>query len=424
MPSLSGNELLPESACADPRRHAVVTLARVEGRNAHAARLLTGALPFERELVLGVLRWQLALDHLLTRHLRQPMEALDELVRAALRVGLYEAKRMRTAQAVAVAEAVRVTKDLAPRASGLINAVLRRAVGETWPDPDDVRLPLWLRTSHPRWLVRRWIERLGETDATAALVADQNPAPLALLDAVSECSELVAAGCELTPHPAMAGVMVVTGGAAGAVAALRAGRAYAIDPTAVAVARLLPEVGGVTVDLAAAPGGKSLVLASERRETRLISADRSLGRVLLMRDNLGLVRHLPSVVVADAAEPPLRPGSCDAVLLDAPCSGTGTLRRHPEIRWRLQPGDLMRLAAAQRRLAGAAAALLSPGGVLLYATCSLEPEENAEVVAALGLEPLPITPPLPFRELPEGGVAIPPSALGDGFTVHLLRRRA
>jgi len=124
----------------------------------------------------------------------------------------------------------------------------------------------------------------------------------------------------------------------------------------------------------------------------------------------------------------MRPASCAAVLLDAPCSGTGTLRRHPEIRWRVAPADLPALAATQRRLAAAAAALLAPAGVLVYATCSLEPEENAEVVAGLGLEVLRIGTLLPDGvtriELAGGGAVIVPGADGDGFTVHALRRPA
>jgi 16S rRNA (cytosine967-C5)-methyltransferase len=395
----------------------------VDGRGAHAARLLAHATPAERELVLGVLRWQLTLDHLLARHLHQPLSALDERVRAALRVGLYEARRMRTPAPVAVMEAVRVAKALAPRAGGLVNAVLRRTIEEPWPDPRDPGVPLPLRLSHPEWLVRRWVALLGEEEAAAALAADQEPAPLCLLAAVSDPEQLAAVGCELNPHPLVSGVLVVTGRAEAAVAALRAGKAYAVDPAAVVVARLLPEAAGLTADLAARRR-QSLVLASERPGISLLAADRSLRRTILMRGNLELVNSGRSVVVADALEAPLRPGSCQAVVLDAPCSGTGTLRRHPEIRWRLQPADLAGLATGQRRLAEAASALLAPGGVLLYATCSLEPEENAAVVAGLDLEVLPVAPAPPFRGLPSGGAVIRPGAVGDGFTVHLLRRRA
>lgn len=406
----------------------MTVLARVEAHSAYAARLLGDASPAVREMVMGALRWQLTLDHLLERHLRQPIAALDPRVRAALRVGLYEARRMRTPAPVAVAEAVRLTKVNVPRAAGLVNAVLRRAVGETWPGADDPAVPLSIRHSHPAWLVERWFSLLGEQATVVALAADQEIAPLYLLAAVSRLDELAAAGCEVSPHPVVDGVVSVKAGTGAAVAALQAGRAYAIDPTAAAVARLLPSVSGLTVDLAAAPGGKSLVLTSERPQLRMLAMDRNLGRTILMRRNLKLASAAPVVAVADAAEPPLRPRSCGGVLVDAPCSGTGTLRRHPEIRWRLRPGDLASLSAGQRRMATAAAELVAPGGFLLYSTCSLEPEENADVVAGLPLEVLPLAERLPAGlarvELASGGVVIPPGAAGDGFTVHLLLRPA
>ena len=418
----------PENTFADPRFQAVTVLSRVEAHSAHAARLLGGATPAERELVMGTLRWQLTLDRLLERHLRAPIAALDVRVRAVLRVGLYEARRMRTPAPVAVAEAVRLAKAVAPRAAGLVNAVLRRAVAETWPDPSDATVPLSVRYSHPAWLVERWRSLLGEEAVGTALAADQEVAPLYLLAAVSHLDELAAAGCKVSPHPAVAGVVVVTAGTGAAVAALQSGRAYAIDPTAVAVARLLPPVGGLTVDLAAAPGGKSLVLASERPQLRVLAADRSLGRTVLMRRNLTLVVPRPALAVADAAVPPLRPRSCGAVLVDAPCSGTGTLRRHPEIRWRLRAGRQRGSRGRQRRMAAAGAELVAPEGFLLYATCSLEPEENADVVAGLPLEAVAVAKRLPAGlarvELSSGGVVIPPGAAGDGFTVHLMRRRA
>jgi 16S rRNA (cytosine967-C5)-methyltransferase len=416
--------LHPARSSVDARRRAAVVLARVDAEGAHAARLLGSASALERELVLGCLRWQRVLDELLARHLRQPLAAVDAEVRAVLRVGLYEALRLRTPRPVAVSEAVRVARMLAPRAHGLVNAVLRRAAGEAWPTRDDESLPLALRFSHPDWLVARWLRQLGERATRAALAANQEPAPLCLLAGAADAVALAAAGCRLEPHARVPGMMVASGEVAPAVAALRAGRAYALDPTAAAVARLLPETNGIAADLAAAPGGKVLVLALERPHVRMLAADRRLGRAALMRRALAPTGT--RVIVADALAPPLHARSLGAVLLDAPCSGTGTLRRHPEIRWRLHEEDLERLAGQQRAMAAAAAELVAPGGYLLYATCSLEPEENAAVVAGLGLEPVSLAGSLPAGmpriELASGGVVIPPDAHGDGFTVHLLRR--
>ncbi len=427
-PSSSASGSHPASTSADPRLAAVTALVRVEAHGAHAARLLGDAVPAERELVMGTLRWRLTLDELLGRHLRKPVAAADAAVRAVLRVGLYEACRMRTPVPVAVAEAVRVAKVVAPRAAGLVNAVLRRAAAEPWPDQDDPAVAAAVRLSHPAWLVERWIALLGEEAALAALAADQVPAPMCLLEAVSRREELESAGCTVAPHPVVPGVLVVTSGAEAAVSALRAGRAYAMDATAVAVARVLPRVDGPIVDLAAAPGGKSLVLAGERPGGRAVAADRSVGRAAMMRRTLRLAAASAAVAVADATAPAFRPGCFAAVLVDAPCSGTGTLRRHPEIKWRLQPEDLAPLAAAQRRIAQSAASLLRPGGYLLYATCSLEPEENAAVVGGLPLEPVDVAGRLPATlariALPDGGAAIPPRFDGDGFTVHLLRKPA
>lgn len=419
-----------ESGSADARLAAVRALARVDARGAHASRLLATATPFERELVLGVLRWQLTLDELLARHLRTSIGELQGEVRAVLRVGLLEAARLDTPDAVAVSEAVRVAKQVAPRAAGLVNAVLRRAALERWPDADDPAFPLALRFSHPPWLVRRWSRLLGEEITRHALAADQTPAPFALLVEEDARGKLERQGCTLEDHPLVPGVALVRGGVQVAIAALAEGRAYAIDPSAVVVARVLAAVApeGAIADLAAAPGGKSLVLARSRPRSFRLACDRHLGRMLLMRDNLRRCDRPPRLVVADASRPPLRRGAFTALLLDAPCSGTGTLRRHPEIRWRLREGDLADLARTQRGLLESAASLLAPGGLLLYATCSLEPEENEAVAACAGLEIVPIGDRLPSglagRELPSGGFVIAPSEWGDGFTMHLLRASA
>jgi 16S rRNA (cytosine967-C5)-methyltransferase len=416
------------SGSPDAREHAARVLSRVDAAGAHAARLLGDATPMTRELVLGVLRWQRTLDHLLAPRLRQPLATLDPPVRVVLRLGLYEALRLRTPAPVAVAEAVRVAKVLAPPASGLVNAVLRRAVESSWPPDDDEALALGLRFSHPDWLVERWRALLGDGVTRAALAADQLAAPLTVLASPLSEAALQDAGCELAPHPWSPLVRVVTGNAAAAVRVIAAGGAYALDATAALVATLAPAVAGRAIDLAAAPGGKLLSLAGVGAALALVGADRHLGRVLMLRRNLQ-ARHIPDVVLAmDGSRPALRPGSFDLVIVDAPCSGTGTLRRHPEIRWRLRRSQLGELVAAQRRLASGASELVAPGGYLLYSTCSIEPEENEQVVEALDLEAVQVRAHLPAGvpciERAGGGVIIPPTAHGDGFSVHLSRRLA
>lgn len=401
----------------------------MDAAGSHAARLLGDAPPLTRELVLGTLRWQRTVDHLLAPCLRRPLPSLDPQVRAVLRLGVYEAQRLSTPPPVAVAEAVRVAKATCQPAAGLVNAVLRRAAQAGWPDPDDRNVPAGLRLSHPDWLVERWRGLFGEALLDTALAADQEPAPLSVLAAVDTEERLREVGCELAPHPWSSAVRVVAGGAAAAARVVAEGGGYALDPTAALVALLAPRAPGMrAVDLTAAPGGKLLVLAAEGGGLDLAGSDRHLGRVLLARRNLRARGCAAAVLVADATSPPFPPDRHGLVVVDAPCSGTGTLRRHPEIRWRLRPGDLADLAATQRRILAGAAGLVAPGGHLLYATCSLEPEENEQVVSGLPLAPVPVAPALPpglaFVERPSGGVVIPPSTHGDGFSVHLFRRPA
>lgn len=419
MPSSSASAWSKVNSSVDPRREAVRILARVDAHQAHAARLLTEAAPLTRELVLTVLRWQYTLDDLLQRFCKTPLPHLDPLVRASLRMGLAEARLLRTPPPVAVAEAVRVCKGFVPKASGLVNACLRRAVEAPWPSPEDESVPLALRTSHPPWLVARWEKRLPPELLRQALASAQEPAPMCLLAGVSKLPPEV----QTAPHPQVPGVLVVTAGAKAAAQACAQGQAYAMDPTAVAVARLVPH-GQKLLEVAAAPGGKSLVLGLEHPQALRVTLDLRVSRVRLLARATRLLSRPPHLLAADGTRPPLRRHSFDAVLLDAPCSGTGTLRRHPEIRWRLTPYQLSELAGLQKELLAATVPLVKPGGFLLYATCSLEPEENEEVVASLGLPVSPVSdglpPQLPRVVLPSGGCLIPPGPWGDGFVVHLV----
>lgn len=408
---------MPVNSSSDSRAAAALILARVDAHQAHAARLLRRATPLTRALVLTTLRWQLTADFLLQPHLQRPLEHLDAAVRACLRMGTVEAFKLDTPVPVAVAEAVRVCKVLKPQAAGLVNACLRRTVQGSWPQENDENIPLWVRYSHPQWLVKRWASRLPAHLLRKTLAADQLEAPIYLLEAVSPLA------VPSRPHPWVPGVVLVEGSGEEAAAQLARGRAYAMDPHAVLVARLLPRSLKI-LEMAAAPGGKSLVLGLEQPDSLRLALDLRLGRARLLAKTVKLLSRPPHVLVADGRNPPLRSKSFEAVLLDAPCSGTGTLRRHPEIRWRLQPFHLQQLASLQRELLQVAVALTAPGGFVLYATCSLEPEENEQVVQALALPTAPLADMLPaaasFIELPSGGVLLPPGPFGDGFVVHLL----
>ena len=344
-----------------------------------------------------------------------------------------------------VGETVAAARAFAPKASGLVNAVLRR-VAERESRPGDVRLPegadpllrLALETSHPEWLVRRWVSSFGEAGARAALEADDVDAPTDLLadpnaGSVDEILAALAAGgvtAERSPWAPLA--LTVTEGNAAAHTLVSGGALAVVDVAAQALVALLPEVG-IALDLAAAPGGKCRALLATGRARRVVALERTASRATRLAANLAAAGRRGEVLVvrADAGAPPLPRGRFDSILLDAPCSGTGTLRKNPEIRLRLGVADLADYASIQRRLLDAALGLLAPGGSLLYVTCSLEPEENENVVDAL-LDARPgfarvgpdreVSAPLAGLTDASGLVRIRPGPTTDGFSALLVRR--
>jgi len=416
------------SVSAD-RLAAVHLLVRVED-GAYASRLLAsmsgGGV---RTRVLGVLRWQRRLDHLLDRFSRQPVARLEPPVRAAMRIGLFEAVHLGVPNAVATDAAVHLVRHLGrSSARGLVNAVLRRAVAVGGEIGN--QLPADLRWSHPEWLARRWQTLFGDDRAAEMMAAAQEPARLwarFLDDGESRSpSESVS---EATPHPWCPGAWSADSRVV--LDEVRAGRAYVQDPSSQVVglvAQNLAPTGGRIVDLCAAPGGKASQLAARGPWAGSAAADRSLGRVRLMRRLLeDMPRRMP-VVVADASRPSFVGRFFDFVLLDAPCTGTGTLRRHPELRWRLDEESPTRLATLQGRLLAAACDLVADGGALLYSTCSIEPEENEHHFSAdrtgfgaLDLGQL-VPEGSPVVSTASGGIRLLPSEDGDGFTLHAVRR--
>ncbi len=435
------------------RELALGILLRVE-KGAHASPLLDARgreldardRDFLRALVRKTLRGAIRLDHVLQRHLRQPAASLDPPVLAALRLGAAQLLLMdRVPSHAAVGETVAAIRLFAPKAAGLVNAVLRR-VANREARPGDVRLPpgadplarLALETSHPEWLVRRWVAALGEPAARAALVADDVDSPTDLLadpraGAVDEILSALAAGgvtAERSPWAPLA--LTVTGGNAAAHPLVSGGALAVVDVAAQAMASLLPRAG-VAVDLTAAPGGKTRVLLASGRARRVVALERTASRAGRLAANLAAAGRRDEVLVvrADAGVPPLPRETFDSVLLDAPCSGTGTLRKNPEIRLRLAPGDLAGFAAVQHRLLDAGLSLLAPGGALLYVTCSLEPEENEQVVDAVlasrsgfarARPVVEVSSPLAERTDASGLVRVAPGPTHDGFSALLLTR--
>ncbi len=425
---------MTEFTGAHPRTVALEVLLEVErGRRldlaweARAPTLAAADRGWVQELVYGVVRFRGRLDHLLGLHLHKGTGSLHPRILILLRMGVWQILAMGSVPTYAAVsetvEQVRRTPKNAgggKGAAGLANAVLRRLAEagggqERFPslagDPV-AHLTLW--GSHPAWLVERWIARYG-TENTAALVEANNRIPRVHLRRLD-----TGATVELEP------------GSDVGEALRRFHPAQVQDPAASAVVDVMArglEAAGLAsaprvADLCAAPGGKGLALAGlSTLRARVVGLDPSLARLRRMAENLhrlgqegGLGQddrvHL---VVARGEAPPFVPGSLDAALVDAPCTGTGTLSRHPDARWRLDPGAPDRLARVQSAILDGAAGIVRTGGILVYSTCTLEPEENeAQVEEFLRRHPA-------FR-LEETMQVLPQQTGTDGSFATLFRK--
>ncbi len=429
------------------RVRAVEILRQVLRRGAEATPLLaareTDLSPPDRdllrELVLGVLRSRAVLDSELASVCRAPLARLAPELREILEVALYQIRRLdRVPAYAAVDEAVRhARRSGGERAANLVNAVLRKLADRPPPEPSRGATPAELarETSHPEFLVRRWLERFGREAACRILDADNSPSALDLLvnprrtDRETLSAALAAQGVATEPSAISPLALTVVAGNPLTSPLLEEGHFTVQDVGAQALVLLLP-AGDVLVDLAAAPGGKSFAALAFGRARRTVSLDRSAARLLRF---VGNARRLSmpeaGAAAADFLAPPLPAGRFDRVLLDAPCSGTGTLRKNPEIRYRVSPGGIEKLARSQAQALSSAADLLAPGGYLLYATCSLEEEENERVVqevlaARADIALSPIEAPEPLRPFVDGArFRLLPDLRADGFTAHLLERK-
>jgi 16S rRNA (cytosine967-C5)-methyltransferase len=372
--------------CSDMRRGELLDGAF----DRHARRLDPRDRRFARELVYGMLRRRAWLDALLEARVRGGLARLDPDVLDLLRLGAYQLLYMRSVPAyAAIAQTVELAKrrhNVGP--SRLTNAVLRRLDREGGGESLRVEMPadpidaLALVESHPRWLVARWVARWGEDETRRLLQANNTEPPIVArpihavreqLEAMLEAAGIAVADAPLVPDSILLASPVSSLTELGA---FRQGLFHVQDPASTLVTRYaaVPE-GALVADLCAAPGGKSIELT--RRAGTVFASDVSqmrLGRVIENSERLELASILP--YVADARRPALREGAASVVLIDAPCTGTGTFRRHPDARWRLRTSDLAVMSALQREILRGAATLVSPGGLLVYSTCSLETEEN------------------------------------------------
>lgn len=432
---------------ANPRAVALEALVRVEqGGYANLAlpAMLRRAAPLDRraraqatDLVYGTLRRQRSLDHLLGLVLDRPLHRLEPRVRAALRLGTYQLLDGTAAHA-AVGETVS-SVGAGARTRGFLNAVLRAVagLGPPWPWPaGDDTTSFAIRASMPDWIVARLEADLGRDDARVALAAANDPAVLTLrpnplrTEPAALARELAVAGAQVESGSLAPGSLLVRGaGDPAGLPAVAEGRATPQDQASQAVAVLVAAAPGESVlEVGAAPGGKATALAEAMGDRgRVVALDvhaRRSGLVAAAGARLGL--RTVSAVVGDGRRIPAADGTFDRVLVDAPCSGLGVLRRRPEARWRITAAAVDELATLQRALVAAAAEVLRPGGRLVYSVCTLTRAETVDVdewLAATRPDLVPRDPPgAPWTPIGRGARLLPQAAGTDGMHVLALER--
>ncbi|MGA2965540.1 MAG: 16S rRNA (cytosine(967)-C(5))-methyltransferase RsmB [Terriglobales bacterium] len=371
-------------------------LLRVEREGSYASELLHSAALAElstrdhrlaTELVMGVLRWQSLLDRRLAAASSQKLDRLDAEVLAALRLGACQLQFLsRVPARAAIFESVELVKTARKRsAASFVNAVLRKisqagaedVFAEIAESPDTIKLAQ--TAAHPPWLVARWAETYGLEAARRICVHGQTVPGTAIHIHDHQCeAELAEAGVQLAPGCLLSAARRVLAGDVTGTRAYAEGRISIQDEASQLVA-LLAGRGKLILDCCAAPGSKTAMLARRNPSARVFATELHPHRARLLQS----LTRLPNVriVAADARHLPfLR--AFDRILADVPCSGTGTLARNPEIKWRLKPEDLCDLQSRQLAILKSALGQLAMGGRLVYSTCSLEREENEAVVEA------------------------------------------
>ena len=372
-------------------------LKAVERGHAHADDLLRGE-KVERlsqadrnlatALVLGVLRWQIRLDHEIQVYLSRPNAKLDTEIRIALRLGAFQLRFMdRIPSRAAIDESVELAKRAGHTfAARMVNAVLRKLSASPRAElPEATPVDLALAEAHPAWMVERWASSYGMEGARTICRHGQRQAALSIRLGDPETEKAMTAfGIALVPGRLLLAARTVRAGDLAAEAARE--RSIQIQDEG---SQLVAEIGAKApsapariLDACAAPGGKTLILADRNPMAKIVACEASEPRMERLRDRLIPLGDRVEFRLGDVAAMPDE-DAFDLVLADVPCSGTGTLGRNPEIRHRLQPEDLTRHAERQKAILRAALRAVRPGGWVTYSTCSMEPEENEQVIAAV-----------------------------------------
>jgi 16S rRNA (cytosine967-C5)-methyltransferase len=396
------------------------------------------------ELVMGSLRWLRRLDHVIAAASNRRFDQIEEALHSPLRIAVYQLLFLdRVPAHAAVHEAVEQAHQVTHRGgASFVNGVLRNIARaphlDDWPveESDPVRR-LGIEMSHPDFLVGRWLARFGEERTLELLAANNRAKPMQLLafrdrggrELLAEA--LFDEGLEIEPAALSPLGLTVRRGNPLATAAFARGDFYVQDDASQVAALIPPPCPGESVlDAAAAPGGKSFALLAREPRVEITMADVSLARAGVLRANCARLGRRPPFAVADAGAPPWG-RTFDRVVLDLPCTGTGTLRRHPELKWRISEGEIGRLSRQALRLLTGMAPSVAPGGILVAITCSLEREENEEVVSRF-LATRPDMAPLPLEDAVESLLASGISGPGawriltggdhDGFSVNVLAK--
>ena len=385
----------PHANISPARREAFATLLEIEKGSAHADDLLrsprvSALSPQDRNLtttlVLGALRWQIGLDVEIRKYLTKPNARLDAEVQIALRLGAFQLQHLdRIPAHAAISDSVELAKSAGHKfAAGMVNAVLRKIASAPKPNltPNLNLTPIELAavTAHPAWLVERWANTYGIAATRNICLHGQQQPELTIRTSSPNLTEQ---GINLEPGVILTSARRVVSGDITATQHFANGVIRIQDEGSQLIAELAPR-GAEIIDACAAPGGKTLILAERNPQSQITACEISPSRLKAMRERFTQLAPAATIECVQADAATLDTGQrYDSILVDAPCSGTGTLGRNPEIRHRLQPEDLARHHRRQVAILNSVLRVAAENGEVLYSTCSLEPEENQDVIDAV-----------------------------------------